>query len=83
MPLNHVLRKCTAGYKLTKSKEKINHLIYMDDIKLFANNVKELETNTRRQNIQLGHKNGIWRRKMRHASNGTHIMDGNGNTKLR
>ena len=44
MPLNHVLRKCTAGYKLSKSQEKINHLMYMDDIRLFAKNEKELET---------------------------------------
>ena len=34
MPLNHILRKCTDGYKLSKSQEKINHLIYMDNIKL-------------------------------------------------
>ena len=34
MPLNHIPRKCTAGYKLSKSQEKINHLMYMDDIKL-------------------------------------------------
>ena len=44
MPLNHILRKCPAGYKLSKSQEKINHLMYMDDIKLFAKNEKELET---------------------------------------
>ena len=44
MPLNHILRKCTAGYKLSRSHKKINHLIYMDDIKLFAKNEKELET---------------------------------------
>ena len=44
MPLNHILRKCTAGYKLSKSQEKINLLIYMDDIKLFAKNEKGLET---------------------------------------
>ena len=44
MPLNHILRKCTAGYKLSRSQEKINHLMYMDDIKLFAKNEKELET---------------------------------------
>ena len=44
MPLNHILRKCTAWYKLSKSQEKINHLMYMDDIKLFAKNEKELET---------------------------------------
>ena len=44
MPLNHILSKCTAGYKLSKSQEKINHQMYMDDIKLFAKNEKELET---------------------------------------
>ena len=44
MPLNHILRKCTAGYKLSSSQEKVNHLMYMDDIKLFAKNEKELET---------------------------------------
>ena len=38
MPLNHILRKCTAGYKITKSQEKINHQMYTDDIKLFAEN---------------------------------------------
>ena len=28
MPLNHILRKCTAGYKLSRSQEKINLLMY-------------------------------------------------------
>ena len=36
MPLNHLLRKCIAGYKLSRSQEKINHLMYVNDIKLFA-----------------------------------------------
>ena len=40
MPLNHILRKCTAGYKLSRSQEKINHLMYMDGIKQFAKNKK-------------------------------------------
>ena len=44
MLLNHILRKCTVGYKLSRSQKKINHLMYMDDIKLFAKNEKELET---------------------------------------
>ena len=44
MPVNHIHRKCTGVYKLHKSQEKINHLVYMDDIKLFAENEKELET---------------------------------------
>ena len=42
--LNHILRKCTAQYKLSRLQEKINHQMYMDDIKLFAKNEKELET---------------------------------------
>ena len=42
--LNHLLRKCTAGYKLSRSEEKINHLLYMDDIKQLGKIKKELET---------------------------------------
>ena len=42
MPLNHVHKKCTADYKLSKSQENIYHLMYMD-IKLFTKNEKELE----------------------------------------
>ena len=44
MLLNHIFWKYTTGYKLNKSQEKINHLMYMDDIKLFAKNGKDLET---------------------------------------
>ena len=43
MPLNHIIRKFTAGYKLSRSQEKIKHRMYMDDIKLFAKNEQELE----------------------------------------
>ena len=43
MPLNYIIKKCTAGYKLSRLQEKINHLMYMDDIKLFEKNEKELE----------------------------------------
>ena len=34
MSPNLILRKCTGGYKLNKSQENVNHLMYMDDIKL-------------------------------------------------
>ena len=44
MPLDHIHRKYTAGYKLSRSQEKISHVMYMDDIKLFAKNEKGLET---------------------------------------
>ena len=51
MPLNHILKKCTAGYKLSKSQEKITHLMYIDDIKLFVKNEKELENPIHRVRI--------------------------------
>ena len=38
------LRKFTGGYKLHKSQEKINYLMNMDDIKMFAKKKKNLET---------------------------------------
>ena len=40
IPVSHTLRKCTAGYKLSRWQEKINHLMYMNDIKLFAKKKK-------------------------------------------
>ena len=39
-PLNRILRKCPGGYKLTKSKENINHLMHGDDIKQFVKKEK-------------------------------------------
>ena len=46
-------KKCTEGYELSKSQEKISHLYYMDDIKLVAKNEKELESNTNNKIIYL------------------------------
>ena len=69
MPLIHILRKGKAGYKLTESQEKINHLMYMDDIKLFAKNEKELESLIHGVIISSQDRDGIWHRKMYHASN--------------
>ena len=43
MLFNHILRKL-ENYKFTKSQEKINHLKYIDNIKLFVKTEKELET---------------------------------------
>ena len=43
MQLDQISRKCIAGYKISRSQE-ITHLMYMDDIKLFAKDEKELDT---------------------------------------
>ena len=51
-----MIRKCTEGNKFTKSQKKINPLIYLDDINLFAKNEIALETDT---NIQPGYRDGI------------------------
>ena len=53
MPLNHILRKCIVGYKLSKSQEKLNRRMYMDEIKLFAKNDKELKPQSHSQNIGM------------------------------
>ena len=47
MPLNHIFRKGTGRYKhheSQKKKKKLNHVIYVDDIRLFAKNEKESKT---------------------------------------
>ena len=77
MPLNHILRKCAAGYKLSRSQEKINHLIYMDNIKLFAENKKELETLIHAVKRYIGMEFGIGKCAMLLIKNGKrHMTDG-------
>ena len=69
-PLNNKLRKCTGSYRFTKSLEKINHLMYMDDIKPLAKKWKRNgHSDTNNKNIQRGYRNVIWHRKMSHAHN--------------
>jgi hypothetical protein len=42
-PLSHILRNSNYGFRKTKDPVKpISHLLYMDDIKLFGKNSKEL-----------------------------------------
>ena len=43
IPLNLVLRKMNIGYQFSSNKEQINHLIFMDDIRLFAKDESELD----------------------------------------
>ena len=38
IPLTLVLRQTKASYRLKKRGKKINHLLFMDDLKLFAKN---------------------------------------------
>ena len=42
-PLTLVLRKSKHAFQIGRSKEALNHLLYMDDLKLYAKTDKELE----------------------------------------
>ena len=42
IPLSLILRKAKAVYDFSGSKEKIHHLLFMDDLKLYSRNGKEL-----------------------------------------
>ena len=44
IPLSLILRKAKAAYEFLESKEKINHLSLMDDLKLYRRNEKGLDS---------------------------------------
>ena len=56
---NHILKKYTGEYKLHKSQEKINHLMYMDAIKLLKKWKRIGNTNTGSEYIQSSYRNWI------------------------
>ena len=43
IPLTLVLRQTKASYELKKGGKKINHLLFMDDLKLFAKNEDQID----------------------------------------
>ena len=44
IPLSLILRKAKAAYEFSESKEKINHLLLMDDLKLYSRSEKGLDS---------------------------------------
>ena len=44
IPLSLILRKAKAAYEFSRSKVKINHLLFMDDLKLYSCNERELDS---------------------------------------
>ena len=51
IPLTLVLRKINMGYKLSKDGPMINHMFFMDDLKLFAKSENEIDSLV--QSVQL------------------------------
>ena len=44
IPMTKVLHKIKNGYQLKKGGSRINHLMFMDDIKLFGRSMDEIDT---------------------------------------
>ena len=44
IPLSLILKKAKAAYEFSESKEKINHLLFTDDLKLYSQNEKGLDS---------------------------------------
>ena len=44
IPLSLILRKAKAAYQFLESKEKINHLLITDDLKLYSQSEKGLDS---------------------------------------
>ena len=43
IPLSLILRKAKAVYEFLESNEKINHLLFMDSLKLYSRSEKGLD----------------------------------------
>ena len=44
IPLRLILRKAKVAYEFSESKEKINHLLFLDDLKLYCQSEKGLDS---------------------------------------
>ena len=44
IPLSLISRKAKVAYEFSGSKVKINHLLFIDDLKLYSRNEKELDS---------------------------------------
>ena len=44
LPLTHILRDAAPGYQVTRNEPKVNHLLFMDNLKRYASNETSLES---------------------------------------
>ena len=44
LPLTHILRDAAPGCDFKSNGQKVNHLLFMDDLKFCASNEKSLES---------------------------------------
>ena len=58
--MTRVLERMEIGYQLKKGDSRINHLMFMDDIKLFRRGTKEMDTLA----LAQWHQDGVWNKEM-------------------
>ena len=76
IPLSIILKKVKVGYDLGKGKGCINHLLFMDDLKLYGKNMKQLDTliNTVRIfSSDIGMKFGLQKCEVLIMKKGNHV----------
>ena len=44
VPLSLILRKVNVSYEWVKKEYKLNHLLFMDDLKLFSKSEEQMDT---------------------------------------
>ena len=44
LPLTMILRQCSSGYQLGPEHILVNHLLYLDDLKLYGRNQREIQS---------------------------------------
>ena len=62
IPITLVLKKTNMGYNLSKEGPTINHMFFMDDLKLFARNENEIYRllSPNRSSMLWRYWNGVW-----------------------
>ena len=62
LPLTHILRHAASRYNFSSNGQKVNHLLFMDGLKLNASNKKSLESLTQTVRVfsnDIGMKFGV------------------------
>ena len=80
IPLSMVLKKMKAGYTLGRNRGKLNHLLFMDNLKLYGKSLNELDSQveiTRIYSKDIGMEFGISKCAMLEMKRGR-VVDSNG-----
>ena len=60
VPLTWLLKRAKTGYELGNEGFKLNHLLFTDDLKLFAKSKKQIDSLIQTAYIQSAHWYAIW-----------------------